>query len=228
MIAKNLINNNIPLVELSFGVQKVLKIMNDCRVQHLPVVENKKYLGIIDEYTLLENKHPKHATLEQYHEVIQKNNIAIKQHEHIYQILKTLNEYHISIIPIINEYTEYEGLITLEKTLEYFANLNAMQETGGIITLSMLPNQYSLSQIAQIVESNDAQILSMYVATLPFSNQKPDAEIEVTLKINQNNLSPIIATFERYEYNITSCFYEEEYIGDLQEKYEQFMNYLSI
>ena len=85
-------------------------------------------------------------------------------------------------------------------------------------------HDYSLSQIAQIVEGNDAKILSMYI-----SSHSASTRLEVTLKINRNDLTSIIQTFTRYNYTIHSTFMDHDDMDGLYEnRYEMFMKYLSI
>jgi acetoin utilization protein AcuB len=99
-----------------------------------------------------------------------------------------------------------------------------LKQPGGILVLDINAIDYSLSQIAQIVESNDAKILSMYI-TSPATTTK----MEVTLKINRKDLSSIIQTFNRYNYVIKASFMDENDLYSLYEnRYDSFMKYLSI
>jgi hypothetical protein len=84
-------------------------------------------------------------------------------------------------------------------------------------------NDYALSEIAQIVETNDAKILSLYITSIPDSTM-----IELTLKINRMDIQPILQTFTRYEYTIKASFAEAEYYDDLLDRYNSLMNYLNI
>jgi len=147
----------------------------------------------------------------------------VNEYNHIYEVLKTINEQRVSVMPVLDDDGKYLGVITLENLLDYFAQANAMQDPGGIIILEMSTNDYALSEIAQIVEANDTKILSMYISTNSSSTQ-----MEVTLKVNRTDLQPVIATFERYEYTIKASYQEDDYIEDLKEHFDSLMHYLSI
>ena len=95
---------------------------------------------------------------------------------------------------------------------------------GAVIVLEMNAHDYSLAQIARIVEDNDAKILSSHVTSLANS-----FKIEVTLKINQTDMSSIIRSFMRFDYTIKASFQgKNRYEDVLRENYDQFMLYLNV
>jgi hypothetical protein len=95
---------------------------------------------------------------------------------------------------------------------------------GGIIVLEMNANDYSMAHIARIVEDNDAKIWSSHVAPVSGS-----FKIEVTLKINQTDLTSIIRSFQRYDYTIKASFQGNNRYDDvLRNNYDQFMLYLNV
>jgi hypothetical protein len=94
---------------------------------------------------------------------------------------------------------------------------------GGIIILEIAENNYSMAEISQIVESNDSRIIGAFFTTRPDSTL-----IDLTLKINNIDLNPVIQTFERYNYTIKATFAEEDDMDDLKERYDALMNYLNI
>jgi len=107
--------------------------------------------------------------------------------------------------------------------MSLIANTGSIKEHGGIIVLEMAMADYSLAQIGQIVESNDAKILSSFIMSSADSSN-----IEVTLKINKIELDRIIRTFERYDYIIKATFQKGNYENDLQFRFDALMNYLNL
>jgi hypothetical protein len=91
------------------------------------------------------------------------------------------------------------------------------------LVLELNIHDYSLSEIARIVESNDAKILSLYISSHIDSNK-----LELTVKINRTDLSPIIQTFNRYNYTIKASFHQSEYVDDLKDRFDSFMSFLNI
>jgi hypothetical protein len=130
----------------------------------------------------------------------------------------------LSAVPVLDLHHEYCGVITVFDLAQKFADLVAVSEPGGVIVLELNAIDYSLSQIAQIVESNDAKILSFYVNKEPESTQ-----ITVTLKINVIDLSAIIQTFVRYDYNIKAVYMDESIIQNLyDDRFDQLMKYMNM
>ena len=117
----------------------------------------------------------------------------------------------------------YLGLISINNMNEYFAKLTSVTEPGGIIVLEISNKNNSLAHMAQIVESDNAQILSSYIRSFPDSTR-----MEVTLKVNKVDISAIIATFLRYEYNIKATFNHTGDNDNSKDRFDSFMNYLNL
>jgi hypothetical protein len=129
----------------------------------------------------------------------------------------------LTVLPVLNEHQQYLGLIPVTALLQQFSTLAATREPGGIVVLEMNIHDYSMTQIAQIVEGNDGKILSSYMNPLPDSTR-----IEITLKINKEDLSAILQTFYRYNYNVKASFHQSEFSEDMKNRYDSFMNYINI
>ncbi len=101
------------------------------------------------------------------------------------------------MLPVLDNDHQYKGLITAEQVLKEIAGIFSLENPGGIIILEVNLNDYSMSEIARIIEANDTKILSSGVKIIPDSTK-----IEITLKLNVMNIEPVIQTFMRYNYNI--------------------------
>jgi acetoin utilization protein AcuB len=143
--------------------------------------------------------------------------------DHIYQVLSKVSEFKLSLIPILDHKENYLGCTSVHHLITLIANTGSIKENGGILVLEMAKSDYSMAQIAQIVESNDARILSSYIMSSADSTN-----IEVTLKINKIELDRIIRTFERYDYVIKASFQKSSYNDDLKFRYDALMNYLNM
>ena len=220
MIAKKLINETIPPLKLSDDGEKALAWIAEFHVHHLPVVDGQQYLGIISEYTIYDtNETSKPLSNYDFSEDPPK----VYEYDHIYEVMKIMKTHKLTVMPVLDEENQYVGLITLDTITDHLSHAQGMQEPGGIIILEMNMNDYVLSEIARLVESNNARILSMYVTSHP-----GNASMDVTLKINKTDLSSILPTFERFDYNIKAYYQEEDYLEDVQERFDEFMNYLNI
>ena len=219
MIAANLISHSIVPLRTSDTGEEALSIMNDFYVKHLPIVNNSQLLGLLSEDDIL--KHDIQEAVGSYH--LSLNRPYVKENVHIYEVLRVMNEYRLSVIPVIDSEDNYQGLISQEDLLKFFANIGSFTEPGSIIVLEMSKPDYSLSEISRIVESNNAAVLSSFITSNLDSNK-----IDVTLKINRQNLNAILATFNRFDYTVKASFQEEEYFDSLKDRYESFMAYLNV
>ncbi len=219
MIADTLISNEILPLRTSDTGEEALGMMNDFYVRHLPIVNNEQLLGLISEDDILnfDTAEPVGSFSLSLHRPF------ARTQDHIYEVMRLFAEYHLTVIPVVDEADNYAGLITMEDLLNYFATTTAFSEPGSILVLEMSRRDYSLAEIARIVESENIAILSSFVTTQPES-----ARIEVTIKINTFNIQAVVATFERFEYQIKASFSESDYLDTLRERYDSFMFYLNV
>ena len=220
MVAKDLISDVIPPLKTSDSGSKALNWMNEFHVTHLPIVNEKQFLGLVSEEDILDLNDPDQPLGNHELSLFRP---YIYEHQHIFEVIKLTAELKLSLVPVIDKDENFVGIISLENLVGYLAKVSAIKDPGGIIVLELNIKDYSLSEIARIVESNDTRIISLYL------NTKPDStKIEITLKINATDLKHIIATFERFDYHIKASYRETEHLDDLMENYEGLMRYLNI
>lgn len=193
--------------------------MNDFYVRHLPIVNNQQILGLISEDDILE--HDTEEPVGSY--ALSLPRPYVRSSDHLYEALRMLAQYELTVIPVVDYEDNFVGLITQEDLLKFFARVGAFMEQGSILVLEVNKRDYSLAEIGRIVESESASILSSFVTTDAYSNR-----MQVTLKINSQFIQSIIATFIRFDYTIKASFNENEYIEILQERYDSFMTYLNV
>ncbi|OIO99417.1 MAG: hypothetical protein AUJ98_11370 [Bacteroidetes bacterium CG2_30_33_31] len=219
MVAKELLNKAILPMYSEYSPMEILSWMEEYKVSHLPVIKGKKYIGLLSEADIFNIDEPEKPIGKQ--KVFLKN-ISAKASQHIYEVIKLMSEQNISVVPVVDEKNSYLGMITASTIIEKFASYSAVNQPGGIIVLVINKVDYLASQIVQIVESNDAKVLSLYLAS-----EDNSSKIYVTIKVNITDISRILQTFQRYNYEISASFFDED-IDDLQERYDSLMNYLSI
>jgi CBS domain-containing protein len=194
--------------------------MEEFKVSHLPVLKFGNFVGVVSESDILD-KMDLEKTLDELFQHLPRPYVISS--DHIYQILSRISELKLSVIPILDDNEKYIGCTTVQHLMSLIANTGSIKENGGILVLEMSHSDYSMAQIGQIVESNDAKILSSYIMSSPDSTN-----IEVTLKINKIELDAIIRTFERYDYIIKASFQKSVYQEDLIYRYDALMNYLNL
>ena len=218
MTTLQLIDTTIPQLQLHDTVAKALQLMEDFRVTHLPVVSQEKFLGLVSEEDLLDEKN-KQSTLGFF-----QNDLipaAVKADQHFLKAVSVCNLYQTNVIPVVNETNELVGSIRGFALLTQLGNFCGANEYGALIVLEMERTRFSISAINSIVESDGATILHLNITPMP-------PLLEVTLQINKKEISTIIATLERYEYSVSYYSGEELFENDISSNYQNLMNYLDI
>jgi len=221
MLAKDLFNEEvIPAKTTDIG-DTVLSLMEELKVSHLPVVSEGRLVGLISE-TDIYNADKPDTPIGKYRLTLPKPYVLPSQH--YYDVIRVATTGNLTLVPVTDENDNYLGCITLLRIVDMLAELSSVRQPGGIIVLEVNSHNYSMSEIARIVESNDARVLSTFITSFPDSTR-----LEVTIKVNKIDLSPIIQTFNRYNYIITASFSEESQLDELlHSRYESLMNYLNI
>jgi len=219
MLVSQIIESGFPLLALTDKVSFALQLMEDYDVLHLPVVAEEKFTGIISKDDLLDAA--EHIPLAG----LQENFIiaSVFPEEHFLSALRIAGRFDISIIPVINRSGEISGCIrrkTLIQTLAAFLNV---EEPGGMIVIEMDKRNFSFGEISRLIETNNASITQLNTYT-----ESTTGFFIITIKINRVEISDIIATLQRYDYNIRYYFGEEEYENELKENYDLLMTYLKI
>jgi acetoin utilization protein AcuB len=220
ILARDLIIDAIPPLKTSDSGLKALSWMEEFRVSHLPIVNNEDFLGLISEDDILNLNSPE--------EPIGNHPLSlmrpfVKEEQHIYDVIKLLDSLKVTLVPVLDEDNHYMGIITLPDLMHRIASLGAIQDPGGVIVLELNHNDYLFSEIAHIIESNDAVILSSYITSESESNK-----MELTIKVNKADVSRILAAFYRHNYNVKASFHQTEFTDQLRNRYDSFMNYLNI
>src|SRR5688572_33403792 len=221
MIAEDLINHMIPPLKGTDDAHKAIVWMEEFRCTYMPVVVDSKLIGFISEEIILE-------TNEIEKEVADFNlvgkNCYVHLDTHFYDILKVAADNKLQMVCVLNEEQQYAGVITVQDTLTSFAQTAAVQLPGGILVLSMNFNDYSLSEISRLIEENHAKILSSIVKEDPLDANK----IRLTLKINQQEMSRIVATLERFNYKVIGRYQENKPIAGEKDRIDMLLRYLDI
>ena len=220
MIIKDLVTGEIMPLKTSDTCAFALSQMEENRVQHLPVVNNRELLGLVSEFDIV-NQGGADEPIGSL--PLSTGNTFIDETQHVFDAFKMVTEMNLSLIPVTDSKGNYLGIVTLCGLVKHFALHSSMLNPGGIIVLQMSDNSYSLREIAHIVESNDAKILHMTLTTHDDSTL-----VDVTLKLNVIDIVPVIQTFQRYNYTIQATFGERDDLDDIRERYDGLMNYLNI
>ena len=220
MLTVDIINQNIPRLQLQDSVGKARQLINDFKATHLPVISEEKFLGLISEEDLLDAEDDKAPI-----ELLQQNFIPVSVPDDVH-FLNAVNksiQADSNIIPVVNRGGLFIGVITASDLLKTMGNFAGADEIGGLIVLEMERTQFAISEISRIVESNDCTILHLNSTT-----NQANGLLTVTLHINKKEIATVVATFERYDYDVVYFFGLEHFENEIESNYRNLMNYLDI
>jgi acetoin utilization protein AcuB len=224
MTTAEIINHELPILKLSDSVGNALNWMEENRIGQLVVANEGKYAGIVSEDILMD--YDEDMTLADV--MLQFSEIFLYDYQHIYESLGLISKYHsdgvsLQIIGIVDEEQNFVGIITATEIYSKFAELLGSQELGAVLVVSIKNRDYSLSEISRLVESDNAKILSSY-----FSGNTYNDSASLTLKINRESVTSIVATLERFGYIVEASYAHEPIESIEQERYNMLMKYLSV
>ncbi|GDX52747.1 hypothetical protein LBMAG27_17940 [Bacteroidota bacterium] len=220
MRAADLITHSVPVLKKTDTGSFALQTMADHHLSQLPIVQSEKLLGLVREEDIL-NHHNNDAKLQEMKLKLLKP--FIHDYEHIFEVLKVSSELKLKVIPVVDKDENYLGAITLEDLMNYFARDTDILEPGAIVVLEIAVGDYSLADIARIIEQESAKILCVFAGT-----DKEKTKIELTLKLNVSDIQGIIQSLQRHSYVVKDSYQEPEYFEDMKDRYDSLMDYLDV
>ncbi len=218
-VDNHLLNDLKPLADTD-QVGVILDTMEELKFSHLPVVDQDRiYLGVVCEDDLLEVSE-EGDTLGKHSHLLK--SFSVDQKANLFDAIKIIGEGNLSLLPVVNEDKRYVGYLSTSEVIQDLGRDLTFSADGGVIVLKVPVRDYQLTQIAQIVESEDARITGLHM-----SNSSDSDHISICLKINQTDLSRIIKSFERYNYIIVEVFHESIFDENVADRYEAFMKYIN-
>ncbi len=220
MLIADLITDEIPPLKQSDTVKVALDWMEQFKVSHLAVVKERELIGIVSEHDLIDYNNPDEKLDALKVPLLRP---IIHNYQHTYDLLKLMMSFNLTLIPVLDDKELYKGCISLKGLLQNISTMASVQNLGGVIVLEVNQVDYSLTQIASIIEGNDAKVLSAHVSSIPDSTK-----MEVTIKVNKEDLSRILQTFYRYNYTVKASFQHSNFESGLKDKLDEFMHFLNI
>jgi CBS-domain-containing membrane protein len=220
MMADTLISEIISPLRLYDTGMYALDQMAEHHVRHLPIVEGNQLIGLISEDDVLNYDH--NSSIKDFN--MHFSRPYASYNNHLYEILRLMADFRLSVIPVVDEEDRYVGMVTQETLLEKLGNMGSFTVPGSIIVLEMNKRDYSLARISSIIEQENAAVISTFITSGQQSSQA-----EVTLKISKKDIGRIVASLERFGYTVKASFHESDYLNDsIKERYNSLMFYLNV
>lgn len=219
MIAHELISQLVLPLRTSDTGEQALTIMQVYHLKHMPIVNNEQLLGTIAEEDI--TTQPLDEPIGNYD--LSLNRAFVKDSDHLFEVMSVMATHKLSAIPVVDSKDNYQGIITLEDLIQFYANSFSFTEPGSILVLEVMRADYSLAEISRIVESENTLILSSFL-----TQDDKTGKIFVTIKINQTETQLVQATLERFGFTVKATFADEGYFESLQDHYDAFLHYLNV
>ena len=212
------INSEIKPLKHSDSIGEALDLFEDFSYSHFPVTEEGIYIGCITKETVEFSKSEALINDSRFHF----ERFFVRSSMIWLDVLEVFAKNDANILPVLDEKNNYIGYYELEDVIRFLHETPFLKEEGGILIIEKELNTFSMSQVAQIIESNNAKILGLFISNV--ANNK----VEITVKISQSGLNEIIQAFRRYDYDIISEHQEDSYLNSLKERSDYLDKYLNI
>lgn len=218
METQNYIINDVKPIDVSSNIKETQSVFNQLTYTHIPVEKNGQYLGCVSENdaycfenskTLIDYEY----ALEPFHVLADTNWL---------DVLEAFAMHNSNIMPVLGTENQYLGYYELGDIMSLFNNTPFLNENGGIIVVEKGIQDYSFSEVCQIVESNGTRIFGVFISELK------NETVQITLKIGQSGMNSIVQTFRRYNYVVISQHQEDKFLDDLKERSQYLDKYLNI
>lgn len=219
MLVKDFITKEPPVLKSFDTGEYALALMDDFKLKHLPLLSEGLYRCLVSEKDLLVMPDLSASLGEPVLFAP-----SVLENTHIHEALAMITRYELSLLPVVTPEGEYRGAITRDKLIDILSELCSAETAGSVFVLELMPQDYSLTDIARLVESNNAHILNLLSYT-----DKVTGRLHLIIKIDLEDASPVIRSFERFNYTVLYYFMEKGMVDDLlQQRMEELLRYMSI
>lgn len=220
MIAKDLITQEIPYLQPNDDGNKALEIMDNYLVSNLAIIDKDNFLGIIS-FDDIYNFDIHDIQLKNFKKPLKQ--AYIYSNQYIFDTIKAFSIFNTTILAVLDSNSVFLGLITQKSVINALANSISIKEEGYLLKFTLVHNNFSATEMTNIVEKNDGKILSLLI------DNKDIQEIFIYLKIFTQDIEAIIQSFERFGYDFIILNHkQEDFSGLYQERFDNFLHYLNI
>jgi predicted transcriptional regulator len=221
MLAKDFINPMLPVLKSTDTVGKAIDLMEEYRIGQLPIVNELEYRGLINQDILMDADEdlPLLALQPEFGEVV------VSESQHVLEILALTQKHDLQAVVVLDEEQKFAGTISVNELLNQFSKNLGTQELGAVLEIAVENRSYSLAEISRLIESNNTKIISSYYTSGSFSEDTKDI---LTLKLNRQDITSVVATLARYEYDIVGAYNFDAIETPDRERYDLLMKYLEL
>jgi CBS domain containing-hemolysin-like protein len=209
---------NIPVFNIDDSLVKVIQFFNDHTYSHVAVVEKGEFLGVLSEEDLENFKVDE--KIEDCRYILE--SFFVRRDTIWLDVLEAFSRNEANLLPVLGAHETVIGYYDLTDFVSVFIDTPFFTEPGGILVVSKGIKDYSFSEIAQIVESNNAKFIGGFITEME------NDVVQVTIKVGATNFNEITQTFRRYNYNIIFGNNDDQFLEDLKERSDYLDKYLNV
>jgi acetoin utilization protein AcuB len=218
MVAKAFIDSIIPVLNQTDKVYRALQLINECKISHLPYLENEKFKGFFSEEQL--NIFDYDAMLSDIPPLLVLD--YLDENLPLFELVKVFSKTALDILPVFDGQQNFLGVVEKKEINEKFISMFSINDNGGLLEINLQNKEYSLSEISKIVEYEYAKITSSFLF------QDASNHLHLSLKLDIAQISGVVNSLERYGYDVVSYFASEPVSNLEKDRYDLLMKYLSI
>lgn len=216
MFIKDYISKDFPCFSLTDSIESARSTLEDFGYTHIFIKKSHHFYGAIAKDFLNEGE----GTLKDLEHQVER--FAILEDNNIMDSIRLFYTFNSNVIPVISKAEKYLGYITCEDVFQDMSRYPLFSESGAILTVEAPARKYSMTEIANIVESNNSKFYGGFISFMS------EEVVRVTIKISNENLASIDATFDRYDYRIVEKFYSDEKTDLFKDRFGFFQKFIEI
>ena len=211
------ISNDYTALPLRAKVDDVKAFFKELPYTHFPIVENGKLVGMISKDDVI-NLSNEEAELNDYHSVFEF--YSARAPIHCIDLFNFFAQHNTNILPLVTNNQDYLGYFELDEIVHLFNSTPFLQENSTTLIIEKDKNNYSMSEIAQIIESNNSQLLGMYISEIN------DTTNQITLRLGTEDVNEVTQSLRRYGYHLLSQNKDDMLIEQLKDRADYLQKYL--
>ena len=210
--------NDLNPFEVDATISELQEVFNQLTYSHVPIQKDGIFLGCLSETDI----YCFDSNLKINDILYAIEEFFVKSNSTWLNILGEFASNDCNIMPVLNEKNNYLGYYQLIDVISLFNKTPFFSEAGGTIIVEKAYNDYSISEISQIIESNNIKLLGLFVSA------QNDGMTQITVKIENSGLSAVFEALRRYGYNIISSHEDDEFLKTLKERSSYLARYLNL
>lgn len=191
-------------------LRSVNMLMKINQIRHVPVVKNKKIIGIVTEkdvrYAMIPDKIPgkkipkgwnlDHLTVK---DIMSKNAITISQNAHVEDAARIIYGNKIGALPVMDN-GKLTGIISVMDLLGVFIEMMGMLKSSSRIDVLMNKNQTNFDKVSSLIKKNNGQIIGAGIS--PY--KKNNKQSVYLFRLESCNIRPIVKDIRNAGFKVIS------------------------